>query len=78
LQQNSIAEGHKLGNTAESILLPGIAAEFAGAPAPQLLLAGRPGFHHKNTADVVLALHADQLSLCPLTPLPQKPTSEGS
>ena len=55
----NIAEGHKRGGTAEYIRFLGIAAGSAGELQTQLLLAGRLGYHQKNTSDAAFALHAE-------------------
>lgn len=46
-------------NTAEYICFLGIAAGSGGQMETQLLLAGHLGYHKKNSADAVFALHAE-------------------
>ncbi len=55
----NIAEGHKRRSTADYVRFLGISAGSAGELETQLLLAGRLGYHPKDCADRVLALHAE-------------------
>ncbi len=55
----NIAEGHKRRSTADYIRFHGISAGSGGELETQLLLAGRLGYHQKNSADSVLALYAE-------------------